>query len=560
MFQHKSLPGKNYNYGAKTAIENWEAAREQFRKAHQYRNKLVELELARRRQTEELIKQLVPELSELTGKIDELTKIIDKQRAELKAKRQQSRKRVQDPEAVECLKQLKESRKPLYARLKELRKETFARQDIKDALQEVEKQHRATHKQARKDCGVFWGTYLVVEKAAGAFRRGAPPQFRPWRGEGQLAVQIQKGMTFEKLTACNDQRLRLDLTSRPERPTWAHLYLRVGSDEKRDPIFAVFPIKLHRQPPADALIKWVFVNRRIRAGQETITVTFSLARAAGWLNPDAATTGAVGIDIGWRKVPEGLRVAYWVDHAGQEGSLVLPQSRLEMLSKSEAIRSQRRLNFNDVMGFLLEAKQDGTPKPAWWTEGTKSVHLWKSFRALAGFVRFWSRQHADDFPEKHQLLTQLVAWYTRDTHLWRYEEGLRAGFQSWRQDLFRRFAADMRRRYAKIGLENFKITKLNRLDLPEAEDAKSSDYREAIRQASPGMLRRFLVETVREPMLVDPAYTTKTCHVCEFVDKKLDAAAVLSVTCPNCEETHDQDRRAAFNLLRKVLPENRDAA
>lgn len=51
-------------------------------------------------------------------------------------------------------------------------------------------------------------------------------------------------------------------------------------------------------------------------------------------------------------------------------------------------------------------------------------------------------------------------------------------------------------------------------------------------------------------MKVNPKNTSKTCHVCGYVNPKV-VVGVDEWDCPNCGSHHDRDVNAALNILHK---------
>src|SRR6185295_8157008 len=100
--------------------------------------------------------------------------------------------------------------------------------------------------------------------------------------------------------------------------------------------------------------------------------------------------GIVGIDMGWRKVDQGLRVAAWHGSDGDQGTLILPQKLLDKAAYSERLRSIRDTIFNDVRDRLatwLSANADIVP--LWLKEATESIRQWRSQSRLAATVLRW---------------------------------------------------------------------------------------------------------------------------------------------------------------------------
>src|SRR5262249_10084792 len=140
-------------------------------------------------------------------------------------------------------------------------------------------------------------------------------------------------------------------TGAPRRLRRTRAYLRIGSNA-REPVWAEVPVVLHRPLPEDATIKWVYLVRRHVATHEEWWLQFVVAQAQGFAKADAATSGTVAVDVGWRRLASGLRVAYWVGDDGAEGQLVLPQAILTRLRKVEELQAIRDKHFDAMRGEL----------------------------------------------------------------------------------------------------------------------------------------------------------------------------------------------------------------
>lgn len=332
MFGHKSAPSRIYNYGILPPVDGAEIVDRQMRQAHRYKNALVHHELIRRRKVERTLRKLSPELIEIDAKIAACDQMLLGAEKLLKDAHVETRKRSLPKHLTEAVKEARANRRDSYQQRKTLRKELFASSAWKAEQEEVESWTLQAAHRLRRACGLYWGTYLHVEQSMADRRAGAPPEFSRWNGNGHLAIQIQKGMLPADAFACQDTRLRIEPVppeawekGAPRRLLRTRIHFRVGSADKGKPVWAIFPMILHRPMPKDALIKWVHLTRRRIATHFKWDVQIVLSRDLGWEKPDRAESGAVGIDVGWRMRPDGsLRTAYWVDDEGREGEVLLP--------------------------------------------------------------------------------------------------------------------------------------------------------------------------------------------------------------------------------------------
>lgn len=180
----------------------------------------------------------------------------------------------------------------------------------------------ARDKKLQKASGLHWGTYNHVDQSMSNRKKGTPPVFKKWRGDGHLAVQRQpkggRGEGADRVTgehlmvreamAGTDSWIRIEPLSTDAGLSKARLketkvWLRIDS-VGRAPLWVVIPIRMHRPIPDDAHIMQAHLIRKRIATRDHWQVTFILARPSGWKKPDCASSGHVALDVGWRIRPE----------------------------------------------------------------------------------------------------------------------------------------------------------------------------------------------------------------------------------------------------------------
>lgn len=415
-------------------------------------------------------------------------------------------------------------------------KQDAAAQEAADAEADV------AVKLARASCGVYWGSYLLVEDAVQrAKKSGGVLHFARWDGSGTIGVQLQGGLKVAELMKNEDSRLRLEGEGKYRR-----VWIRVGS-EGRAPIWAVFPFKYHRDLPPDAIMKWARVHAH-RVGTHTRwSVQFVLDNAPNTL--PAPTRGAIAIDVGWRRVEEGLRVATWVDDEGRSGTLVLPEQLEDRMAKIESLRAIRDSNFNVARDFLKDHK---ARVPALLQDRLVGLHAWKAPGRLAALMIAWRTQReAGD----EDVFDHLEGWRKQDKHLLEWEANQRENVLAARRDLYRTFAKHVVGQYSRIIIEALdlrdfaeKPTKDEPKDTPIQANARPNRHFAALSTLITTM-KDVAVRSGADLIEAEPAWTTQTCHVCQ-APAPFDAATQLTHTCTACNATWDQDLNAAHNLLR----------
>lgn len=534
-----------YEYGLLQPTSPMEPLVEQLRAAHNYYNKLVEIERARRveihaaQSSDVSVGRAVAALDHAKDHVEELV----------------ARKRlacghcatVQAP-SPEMMAQAREMRRVASERVKLAKAE--AKERLVPLYRNIDEQAHDARLSARASCGCYWGTYLLVEQAADQAAKtatGDGPRFKPWTGEGTLGVQVQHGLSADLIHG-DDTRLRVDPidpsawnASLPrgqrDRLRRTVLHMRIGS-VGRDPIWADWPMIMHRQFPAGSSIKWAKVIRRRHCQWYRWVVQFSIDTP----EPSTKRNGeTVALNLGWRLFAvsqgqrNGLRVSTYVGSDGAIGDLRIPQSVLDLLEKANSIRSTRDTLTDELRVWLCDPDRKATLPD----DVRAVVHLWKSPRKFVGLAR------REGLPA--EVAERLDAWRRRDLHLWQYETGCRTGALNHRRELYRLFAVDLARRYSTLIVEDYDlrpiVTDPNRIQEPARQRVEGCTH----------MLRQILRSTgAREGCLVVDAgkasvQATQRCHLCGD-ETPWDSARSVMHTCAN-GHTWDQDENNARNLL-----------
>lgn len=563
MFGFDSDPSLVYSYQAKGPVENADEALSQLRLAHRYRNKLVEIELERRRRVDEVLCRLCPDLVASRAEEARLNERIESLEACVKKSRVETRARTGGtPEQRAELKQLRKDRKVCRAEIKRLRELQFESDAVQTELSQTTEWCDAERKRARADSELYWGNYLVVEQDLGGIGRGAPPKFRPWKGHGRLAVQIQGGADFDEVWQGQDGRVRLspwdpdkwDPSRRRGQARWVRMRLRVGS-QGRTPVFADWRIVMHRDIPAGCRIKWVYLVANKVGTKTKWQAQFVISRKGGFDHLKLhADSGTAVINMGWRQMGGDLRVAYVLGDDGEADELRIPAKRLSQLRKVERVQGYRDDNFNEIREALAQWRDEHSKLlPEWLAERIKHLRLWKAAAKLASVCLHWRENRFEGDAEIRALLE---AWRYRDKHLYEMQANLRRHVFDWRLGYYREFAHRLALRYRRGVIEGTNLKKAYQ-DLPGVEDGDEATKlsRWHRKTAALSILRNVVEQRFAASERDDPAAlkATKTCQQCGHVDVDLDAASTLIVECPLCHTSIDQDRRNCTNRLREAL-------
>lgn len=551
---------KNWTYGAKAASINGDLVAEQIQLAHRYRNKLCELERARRDQVEQVLRDMAPDYVAARDACEAKERQVEELAKEISQQRAAARKRSEVPPADrEAYKAARAELKELRQKMRETKRASVERADIQSALKATTEAHRDAVKAARGQSGLYWGTYLTVEDAAKTFGKGAPPRFERFEGEGKVAVQLQNGLSTDELLRSDDNRLRLsvppDLLERliehgkcHGQKAIAQVSLRIGSTGKgnREPIMATAPVVLHRPLPPGQ-IKWAYLEKTRIASDDQWQLRLSIETQEPLPVPPPTADGVVAVHLGWRKMETGqLRVAVAADSSGRKFELRLPARELSLIGKLESIQSIRDQRMNamrDSLTAWLAASANLLPE--WLREATSHLAQWRSPARMASLAVRW---RGERFTGDEGIFAELEAWRKKDKHLWLWVQHARAKQRRRRVQLYREFARDLHGRYEAVVIGKIDLKELlEREDVIE-ERTVFSTQRRAARLASPASLVQFLKERLG-PRLVEVSghRMTIACHACGEVHEWNRVR--LKTVCPHCKAQWDQDHNAARNVL-----------
>jgi hypothetical protein len=597
---------KVYRYGLLPPSENAALVHEQMRLAHVYRNKLVEIERRRRAAQREALSAL-PSIAELEAAAKAADTELDAALAVVRKERTSTHKRSETPEMKARVKVARAKRSDAKREFRELRFRIHNDASIKQQREAIDERFAEERRQARAANGLYWGNYLIVEAADDASRKlplydGAipnDPRFVSYRDASeQVGVQLQGGLT--NVFGC-DTQLRIGavderawdrqlethrgVRDRLQRTT---LKLRVGSNKDRTPIFAEWPMRMHRALPPNSVIKTAVVKRE-RIGPRDrwslqLTVDMTATRIVA---PAASIGGTVAIDIGWRlfsnrnevetrsappqaadeeigsaKALEELRVAAYGDESGNAGELRLDARLMSCLKYADHLRGIRDSAFITALRHFAEFLKFARDKPTWLAEATANIAQWRSPARLASVARLWktkAAEAADD--EKHILKSAAYAaayddlekWRYHDFHMWQWETSQRRKSILRRRDLFRCFAKNLALQYDTLVVEEFDLRVFAVRPPIDSSEATNETARHHRQIAALSELRQTLVNAFesrgRHVVKVPAHNTTRRCPTCGEIEV-FDAARILAPTCKN-GHTMDQDERAWINLLER---------
>jgi Putative transposase DNA-binding domain len=377
------------------------------------------------------------------------------------------------------------------------------------------------YRNAAREEGLVWGTYTLVERAFSAAWKGRDCfkglKFRRWQEGGVIGGQIQQGVRPENI-------FQIEKAFDPRvgrRGGRRHtIKIRVGSDVKRKPIWSdPLPFEMHR--PIDGTPVWVQICLKYRGEREEWSVHITCNNVPG--RTDEATEGVVAIDVSWRKMPDGLRIAYAQGNYGDIYELKMPPFWQERVERADRIRGHRDDHLNE-----LKARD-------------------KTF----AIVRKPHRVKAFMAKNEIAMTKELQEWCDREDHLSRYEMGCRRKSTAARRDALRKWGRMLRQKYAIAVLKdsNYKKMKEEAREKKQlAQKPRKQGHHGAPGETTEEICRIFgREENVR---LIEAPETTAECPRCGHINT---VGAELVITCEQCHHSEDRDYVSTCNLLARYL-------
>lgn len=504
--------------------------------AHKYRNKLCELEIAKRARHNEMLERLVPEyvvacdaVAEAEQRVEDLFEEIQSQRMQQRTKTPTGCQHIADE-----IKSLKSQLKELRSERKRIKQESYKLGAVENAMADNNRQHKDECKQAKQDSGLYWGTEALVSGSCRSFSSGSPPKYKRFEGEGMLAVQLQGGMPtvriFEENTKCYLERLSGKL---------ADCYLRIGS-EGRAPIFAKVQVVLHRELPEDGSIKWAYLEQRKVASHTRWSVRLTIDED---VSTDRDKSTHCAVHFGWHMEPSGLRSALWQGSDGKRGSVILPHSHCRDYAELDEIDSRRDKLRNDATEMLADWIDTGDCIPEWLVEARKYMKKWKSPNRLPGLILKWRDER---FGGDEEIFHSMNAFRKREKKLWQNSRRLSVRIFRRRKDIYRNIAKQLSDRYGVVYLGEIAAAKLNENSDPDELKRDNTQAHRHSRWAAVSELRGFIAEKFPLHAISIPAKNvTRECHACGEVN----AVKKRKFQCSSCGKTLDVDENALANTL-----------
>jgi hypothetical protein len=395
-------------------------------------------------------------------------------------------------------------------------------------LAQAESSAREQAKTARAASGLTKGCYLRVEVAVDQARAAKAREVRPLcersrpADRWQIAVQLTPPLTWRDAVLGRDTRLRIALPASSKRKRNGHVRIRVGSNPDRSPIWATFPVRVHRPLRDDAVIKWAWIQ--VAQIGDKLRYDLQLTNEAESYRRVPPESGQVSVSIVESRIRSGWLVARWSGDDEDSGSVELPDELCRRLSYGDAIAKARQTLGGDAWRVLrLVARRSGNRLSGWYLRDEFAIHAiarsWSEHVLGEHARRLWERWRAeritgrlDLYVPAHELSrhapvglgpTERFAWWVqlwtrKDSHLRRLALDVSAHARRGRDERYRVLARQLSRRYRVLEIEQHSLVPL--------EDDAAAKLRRVL---ATGRLREVLLEKFTDDFVV----TARTAEI-----------------------------------------------
>lgn len=452
-----------------------------------------------------------------------------------------------------------EARKRLAVKQKEVSKR------MASELRDLELARREAVKVARQNSGLWWGNYNPLVRAfenarSASVRNGHTLRSRAPGGNSRITNTLQGGADVEHLFDGSLSQVMIrppsgrawSAESRGERRRLQRTRLTatvfVRSGERRS---VTWPMVMHRPIPDDCRVKEVIITRRRVGERWKWAASFICTRAPGSAASLPAAAKPLAVDIGWRRVPDGLRVATVSAADGLPNFVVLQKDLLEAFTFADELRD--RVQTSASVGLELLQTTDATrfEQPYQKLLVTLQNREGGRFTALREFSwgPFFTAQ------SREVLGDEIAAWRKEYTRLVTWLSNHQRKVVSRRNHQYHNAAIEIMEGASSIVINDLKFADIGRRSLRSDETnflpQRVNYYRVA---AAPSELFRCLkLQAAKRgiPFSREVVPSPIGCPECGSTLRKTRADAMPQI-CEACGTSFDQDVTTCRSLLAQV--------
>ena len=371
----------------------------------------------------------------------------------------------------------------------------------------------------------------------------------------QFEEIFSKGATDGRAFILEDNGMR---GGKPRLKLRAKLAGGAKADSK---VYAFFDIVMHRSIPKGAQINNAKLMRNRVGDRFKYTVNFSVRVPAA--EERKADAGVIGVDIGFRSLPDGTLRAAMVHNSADSSFETVAVSKEHMNRIDHILALQGamddaatelgnsiKLRLKEFLATRKEVEEGDRFDRFIRAIARAPENVTLSFET-AYKLGSWLQREPGQLPERVE--DEIESWHVKYARRYREMHHLRKKTLGWRKEKYRVIAKRLVSFGIPIGIEA--------IDLSVFAEVKDGDNKLSNRARS----QRFLVspsefigaiknaaEREGVPVFeVGAANTSKECHACGKINEALTSE--LEWTCPKCGAEHDRDENAAVNIGLRAL-------
>jgi hypothetical protein len=129
------------------------------------------------------------------------------------------------------------------------------------------------------------------------------------------------------------------------------------------------------------------------------------------------------VDLGWRQVDGGIRVAVAVGHDGSVHELLCGDAVLRMIDRCEQLQGAKDQGVDAIRETIARWRDAQAWLPDWWADIAANLDRWEKPAKFVRLVRHWRENR---IPGDDAVLAACEEWQKHDRHMWQWITDLRA--------------------------------------------------------------------------------------------------------------------------------------
>lgn len=319
----------------------------------------------------------------------------------------------------------------------------------------------------------------------------------------------------------------------------------VRSGERRN---VTWPMVMHRPIPSDCRVKNIVITRRRIGDRWKWAASFTCTRTPDQPPPASSGSELIAVDVGWRRVPEGLRVATIMAANDAPRFIILPSDIIESFAFVDELRQRVRTSARVGLELLQNTNADAFERPYQdilidlQSKQDKKLAYLKSFCSS----EFFTKQSAES------IGTEISLWRSNHIMLTRWLNNQQRKVVARRNHIYRNIVIDIVENACKLIVNDVKIGEIayrGRLIIEKKFFPRRANYYRVV--AAPSEFLRYLkFQAFKRGVIFEKAeaITPIACPECGSAERRTRPDASPQ-SCARCGASFDQDVAVCKSLL-----------